>query len=140
MIFQRILLFIACFLSVKSVSHFVDRGKIMTPEITVPYFSGAALHNSSDKWIFNLNEVDSLKKMSLITDPVTRRNSIDNFRFSDKQDSICNYSCETYFLFSRRYWRLEIIAIIHSHLLLLFNPDEFQVEKETDPFLPPLFY
>ncbi len=91
MIFQRILLFIACFLSVKSVSHFVDRGKIMTPEITVPYFSGAALHNSSDKWIFNLNEVDSLKKFSLIADPVTRRNSIDNFRFSDKQDSIHIY-------------------------------------------------
>lgn len=91
MLIQRILLFIACFLSVKSVSHFVDRGKIMTPEITVPYFSGAALHHSSEKWIFNLNEVDSIKKLSQIADPEIRRKAIDGFRFSNLRDSIHVY-------------------------------------------------
>ncbi len=87
MLIQRILLFFACLLSVKSVSHFVDRGKIMTPEITIPYFSGAALHNSSNQWVFNINEVDSIKKLSSIPDPALRRNTLDNFRFSNVPDS-----------------------------------------------------
>lgn len=91
MVIKRIFLFVFCLLTVKGVSIFVDRGKIMTPEITVPYFSGAAIHSSSDKWIFNLNEVDTLKKFNEILDPVVRRNRIDNYKFSTVADSTHGY-------------------------------------------------
>ena len=91
MLTRKIVLFIFCLLSVKAISILVDRGKIMTPEITVPYFSGAALSGTSGQWIFNLNGVDSLKKLTAIPDPALRRQAIDNFRFSGKQDSIHTY-------------------------------------------------
>jgi len=91
MLTRKIVLFIFCLLSVKAISLLVDRGKIMTPEITVPYFSGAALSGTSGQWIFNLKEVDTLKKLSAIPDPALRRQAIDNFRFSEKQDSIHTY-------------------------------------------------
>ncbi len=84
MIRKKILLFLFCLLAVKGVSLLVDRGKIMTPEITVPYFSGAALIHNSGKWIFNLNEVDSIKKINAIIDPLERRNKLDSYHFSNR--------------------------------------------------------
>lgn len=87
MFIQRITLFIVCLFSVWGISLLVDRGKIMTPEITVPYFSGAALLNTSENWTFNLAEVDSLKKLSTLSDLSERKNAIDNYRFSTIPDS-----------------------------------------------------
>jgi hypothetical protein len=66
-----------------TLAHFIDRGKIMTPEITVPYFSGAALLNQSDRWIFNSYEVDSLKKINALADTKRRIQLLDHYKFSN---------------------------------------------------------
>ena len=90
MFFKRLLLFLTCLVSAKGVSLLVDKGKIMTPEITVPYFSGAAL-SGNDNWVFNLNEVDTLKKLNLIENIHEKRKAIDNYRFSSEEDSTHQY-------------------------------------------------
>jgi hypothetical protein len=80
--FRPLLYFVICLSCVFTVAHFIDRGKIMTPEITVPYFSGAALINQSDRWIFNVNEVDSLKKINAVADTKLRIQLLDHYKFS----------------------------------------------------------
>lgn len=91
MFLKRLLLFILCLIATKGISLLVDKGKIMTPEITVPYFSGAALSDGNNKWIFNLNEVDTIKKLNSIVDIDEKRAAIDSYKFSTQPDSTHHY-------------------------------------------------
>ena len=91
MFLKRLLLFLLCLISAKGVSLLVDKSKIMTPEITVPYFSGAALSADHQNWIFNLNEVDTIKKLNFIENVQEKRKAIDNYRFSSIADSTHQY-------------------------------------------------
>ncbi len=79
---QPFFAFLICLASVFIIAHFVDRGKIMTPEISAPYFSGAALMHSDNKWQFNLGEVDSLKKITSINNTKARIYALDHYKFS----------------------------------------------------------
>ena len=132
MFFKRLLLFLTCLVSAKGVSLLVDKGKIMTPEITVPYFSGAAL-SGNDNWVFNLNEVDTLKKLNLIENIHEKRKAIDNYRFSSEEDSTHQYQLnqpgdqtgKNHVFLSRRYRCTEIISTFDSLFLLLSDHVEF---------------
>lgn len=85
-------IFIICTTAVLFIAHFVDRGKIMTPEITVPYFSGATIMKSGEPWTFNLNEVDSLKKINSIQNKSEKVYAINHFRFSETKLNLHDYS------------------------------------------------
>lgn len=88
---RKALLFLAFAILVGTIAALVDRGKIMTPEITVPYFSGAALGSGSSNWEFNRNEVDKLKKINDIADPALRKSLINDYRFSTQRAEVRSY-------------------------------------------------
>ena len=85
-------LIIFCTTAVLLMAHFVDQGKIMTPEITVPYFSGATIMKSGEPWTFNLNDVDSLKKINSIQYKSERVYAINHYRFSTTKLNTHDYS------------------------------------------------
>lgn len=91
MLLKRVFLFLLCLITVKGISLLVDKGKIMTPEITVPYFSGAALSGSSEGWTFNLREVDTIKILNSIPDVALKRKALDNYCFASVSDSVHTY-------------------------------------------------
>ncbi len=70
----------------------MDRGRMMTPEFTVPYFSGAALYTGEKDWNFNLNEVDSLHAFQKIVDKQLSRDKINSYRFSSQKINTKSYS------------------------------------------------
>ncbi len=70
----------------------MDRGRMMIPEFTVPYFSGAALYTGEKDWNFNLNEVDSLHAFQKIVDKQLSRDKINSYRFSSQKINTKSYS------------------------------------------------
>ena len=88
---QSIVAFVISLVSVFIVAHFTDRGKIMTAEISTPYFSGAALIKADNKWQFNLNEVDSIKKITSIKNRTERIYALDHYKFSSVKSNSRTY-------------------------------------------------
>ncbi len=80
------------FISVFSLGRFLDTGRMMIPEFTVPYFSGAALLHSGAGWQFNLNEVDTLHRLLSIEDKNESRDKINTYRFSSGKIALRSYS------------------------------------------------
>ncbi|MFN8165168.1 MAG: hypothetical protein U0X76_03090 [Bacteroidia bacterium] len=89
---HHVLNFLLLTILVSLVALLVDRGKIMTPEITTPYFSAAALPVTGQGWEFNVNEAAALKKVNEIANADERRKAINNFRFSDQREQVRTYS------------------------------------------------
>ncbi len=71
---------------------FIDRGQMMIPEFTAPYFSGAALYHHGSEWQFNLNEVDSLHALNAISEPAEKIRKINAYRFSKHKAETRTYS------------------------------------------------
>jgi len=86
------LIAILVFISVFGIGHFLDKGKMMIPEFTVPYFSGAALLHHGEGWKFNLNEVDSIHKFLSISDKNESEKKINSYRFDSNQMESRSYS------------------------------------------------
>jgi len=89
---KRILFALLIFSIVFLCGMFLDRGKMMIPEFTAPYFSGAALYHHGSEWQFNLNEVDSLHALNTISDPAEKTHKINAYRFSQHKIATRAYS------------------------------------------------
>jgi hypothetical protein len=80
------------FAAVFITGKFLDKGQMMIPEFTAPYFSGAALYHHGSEWQFNLNEVDSLHALNKISDPAEKTRKINAYRFSKHKLATRTYS------------------------------------------------
>ncbi|HNS11473.1 MAG TPA: hypothetical protein PKM97_02575 [Bacteroidia bacterium] len=89
---HSLLIFFSVILFVFGTGHFLDKGKMMIPEFTVPYFSGAALIDQGQGWKFNLNEVDTLHKFISIPDKEESLKKINSYHFVSHQIDSRNYA------------------------------------------------
>ena len=88
----KLIYFLLVFISVFSLGRYIDSDKMMIPEFTAPYFSGAALLSESNEWQFNLSEVDSLHSFLSTENKDQARDKINSFRFSTKSINSRTYS------------------------------------------------
>ncbi len=89
---NSLLLIFLLFISVFGIGRLLDNGRMMIPEFTVPYFSGAALLHQGQGWKFNLNEVDSLHAFQAIPDKKESVVKINAYRFASEEDNTRAYS------------------------------------------------
>ena len=89
---NSLLLFFLLLVSVFGIGRLFDNGRMMIPEFTVPYFSGAALLHQGEGWKFNLNEVDSLHAFQSIPDKKESVATINAYRFASEDITARTYS------------------------------------------------
>ena len=149
---MRIKTSLALFLliSVFGIGHFLDRGKMMIPEFTVPYFSGASLLGQGKGWEFNLNEVDNVHAIVSLENKEESKDKINAYRFSSKGLNARPYSINQegylYVIWIAKnifFWTGDISAVKHfqlfvhaliSFLLIIL------LKKKRDRILFILFY
>lgn len=89
---KNLVLVFLLFISVFGIGRLLDTGRMMIPEFSVPYFSGAQMLHNGEGWKFNLNEVDSLHVFQSIADKKASVNKINSYRFSSEDINTRSYS------------------------------------------------
>ncbi len=89
---SNLLLVFLLFISVFGIGKLLDTGRMMIPEFSVPYFSGAALLHKGEGWKFNLNEVDTLHAYQALADKNSSVDKINSYRFASEEINSRSYS------------------------------------------------